>query len=445
MKKVDFVADLMRQTPNPSQKQYRQVMAKVMACFGMTNKQVYKLFDETRRWRKDVADWHVDFSMVQDQKPFNVPDQKCELSIGGDEAHIVTDGAKVKTVEDAIAYSEMDMTVWETTSSVVNFWDVTNSEGLTFTNYQIKVWFKRRVVTFIEAGLIELVEELKHRFKWGEVKKIKVPKDLLLEICLFDAHFGKLAWKPETGDSYDIKRAVALYESAPEEILSLVGGAGVGQILLPIGSDFFHINNSEGTTAKGTSLDVDSRFKKIFKAGCECVARVVEKLSRFAPVKVCWVPGNHDRETSFFLVMFLSALFENNPNVEIDIGEKDRKYVSWGKVLIGYTHGSEEKKDSLPLLMASEEPLLWAGSVRREWHIGHLHKRKEMSYLPLDTFGGVVVRTIPSLCGTDSWHFSKGYVNSGRVAQAFLWHRSGSLVSMIETPIEMPDWIEDKI
>ena len=39
-----------------------------------------------------------------------------------------------------------------------------------------------------------------------------------------------------------------------------------------------------------------------------------------------------------------------------------------------------------------------------------------------DTYGGVTVSVLPSLSGTDSWHYKKGYVKNNRAAEAYLWH-----------------------
>jgi len=75
--------------------------------------------------------------------------------------------------------------------------------------------------------------------------------------------------------------------------------------------------------------------------------------------------------------------------------------------------------------MASEAPDAWAKSKHREIHVGHFHKRKQTQYLAGDTFGGVTVRVLPSLSGTDAWHFSKGYVKGLRAAEAYLWSKRG--------------------
>ncbi len=88
---------------------------------------------------------------------------------------------------------------------------------------------------------------------------------------------------------------------------------------------------------------------------------------------------------------------------------------------MGFTHGSDEKHADLPTIMAGEVPRHWADTTHREWHLGHLHKRKETRFNAGDTYGAVTVRVLPSMTGTDAWHYQKGYVKGCRAAEAYLW------------------------
>jgi hypothetical protein len=55
----------------------------------------------------------------------------------------------IKTLEDALEFSEVDLNVWEVDRHVFNSWDVSmkNADGtgaFKRTNYQVKVWFRRK-------------------------------------------------------------------------------------------------------------------------------------------------------------------------------------------------------------------------------------------------------------------------------------------------------------
>jgi len=54
----------------------------------------------------------------------------------------------------------------------------------------------------------------------------------------------------------------------------------------------------------------------------------------------------------------------------------------------------------------------------------------------VDTYGGVVVRTIPSLVGTDYWHFTKGFVATSKTAQFFVWNKNYGLESVQDVHVD---------
>ena len=150
---------------------------------------------------------------------------------------------------------------------------------------------------------------------------------------------------------------------------------------------------------------------------------MIEQCRLIAPVRVVWVPGNHDMTTSWFLVKMLEQRFWDCREVEIDTTPTTRKYHLYGVNLIGFTHGNEEKHADLPTIMASECPKLWSQATHREFHLGHLHKQKQTRYVSDDTHVGVPVRILPSLSATDAWHYKKGYVKGRRAAEAYLWSK----------------------
>jgi len=99
--------------------------------------------------------------------------------------------------------------------------------------------------------------------------------------------------------------------------------------------------------------------------------------------------------------------------------------------MIGMTHGNEESQRDLPTIMATEEPKMWSETMFREWHVGHFHKKKQTNYIAGDTFGGVIVRILPSISGTDAWHYKKGYVHSFRTGEAIIWDKNEGNIGTI--------------
>ena len=144
------------------------------------------------------------------------------------------------------------------------------------------------------------------------------------------------------------------------------------------------------------------------------VVRTIDKFSKIAPVDVPFVPGNHDKETIYYLGEVLEAWYRNCPNVTIMNAPTLRKYYTWESTLIGYTHGNEEKHAHLPTIMALDVRKEWGNATHLEWRVGHLHSRKDTAYsvtTQTNEQATVMVRQLPSLSPPDAWHASKGYLN----------------------------------
>ena len=147
-------------------------------------------------------------------------------------------------------------------------------------------------------------------------------------------------------------------------------------------------------------------------------------------VDVIIIPGNHDYERCYYMGSYLEAWFNNDKMVNVNNGASPRKYYRWGKVLLGFTHGSEEKESSLPMLMANdvESKPNWSETLFHEWHLGHIHRKRNINVTVLDKTRtlnedlGVVIRYLSSLSGTDSWHHKSGYIGSIKAGDAFIWN-----------------------
>jgi hypothetical protein len=358
------------------------------------------------------------------------PAERWDHSVGENRQAIHSVSSTIRTLEDALEAAKVDPVVWEVERYVVNKWDQgsKNKAGdvQVVELWQVKVWLRRRVPAVLEDATAELVKRLEPLRRARQNSPPPPAEDPhLLELSIVDHHFGKLAWHGETGNDYDLEIAERLYVDAVEDILAKTAGYQVDRILFPVGHDLFNYDNPRGETAGGTPQDNDSRPAKVYATALRAVAGAVELAAEVAPVEVRWVRGNHDPTVSYWLALALGQRFLYDHQVEVVTDPRARQYVRYGVNLLGLTHGDLTKAglDSLPTVMAAEVPDLWAATLCREWHLGHFHKRKELRTLPLDTFNGVAVRILPSLCGTDAWHYDKGYVGNAKATDAYLWSR----------------------
>ena len=188
----------------------------------------------------------------------------------------------------------------------------------------------------------------------------------------------------------------------------------------------------------GTPQDEDARWKKTFSLGIRLVVDAINMLKQTGvPVDVMVIAGNHDLERSYYLGACLEAWFNNDSQVHINNEAPLRKYYRFGKVLLGLTHGSEEKESSLSMLMANdvESKSMWGETLYHEWHLGHIHRKRTVKYTTLDASRvtneelGVTVRYLSSLTGTDAWHFSKGFIGATKAGEAFIWNDEAGLVA----------------
>lgn len=335
-----------------------------------------------------------------------------------DRKEIVLVSSDIRTLDDLVAYCEVDTSVWQAERFIANSWG--NDE---YPCFQVKATFARKVepdsADWLEAFR---AEAKKFAPKYPRVRREVKPAPVLAEVDIFDPHMGKLAWHAETGGpDYDLRIAERIYETAVRDLADKIAPHRPEAILYPVGNDFFHSNNAEGTTAKGTRLDEEGRWAKTFSIGAKLVVRAVDHLSAIAPVQIQVVQGNHDPERTYYLGEYLSAWYRNSRDVTVDNRPLPRKYVLWGKCLIGLTHG-DLPLEKLALLMSVETPEQWAASRWREWRVGHLHISQVKSFQQETEAAGVRIVMVPSLAAMDAWHSLNGFI-AQREAQAALWHR----------------------
>jgi len=358
--------------------------------------------------------------------------EECKLTDHGETADLITKSTRISTPEQALAKARIDTSLWEVDRETVNSWEVAAfdrdaKEWRLQDLWQVKLHLRRRVPKRYANSLDWLESRLK-KLRLRPLKPAKPCGNILYEPSLYDAQLGRYAWGAETGQDVDIERATAVYENAVADMCERVRGFNIAESMLAMGHDIFEVDNWSGTTEKGTPQDVDTRFPRVFGVSYIAVERCVLRLRKLGPVRLKYIPGNHDPATAFYLCFALKERFRDFEDVEVDISPKSRKYVQWGVNLIGMTHGNEEKRRDLPTIMAAEVPEMWAATKYREWHTGHDHTARQTVHNTTDEFGGIRVRVLPSIAGTNRWSYKKGYNNARQAAEAYLWDKTEGYV-----------------
>ena len=280
-------------------------------------------------------------------------------------------------------------------------------------------WLKLSRKKADEARMIrEFATGLVHRkFKVPIIAPPIVPGDgeLLTAYVEPEPHFGMYSWAKETKEDYDcniarsllIQAANRLVEAAPNSKYALVVGLGDG----------IHADNQSNETVSGNKLDVDTRWGKVIRAYAGFYKWWIELLlTKHDKVFVKRVKGNHDDQSTTAINVMLEYMFDKNPRVLIDQEETVIKYHRFGNNLLGITHGDKSKGDSLPMLMAADEPESWGVTQNRYFYTGHIHHLSRKEYI------GCVVESFRSLAAKDSWHAGQGY-RAGREMQMIVLDR----------------------
>ena len=375
-------------------------------------------------WDENFDEEYVPINLRNKLETTNEPETTAQTSFtkqGENQGVLEHKGKRIKTLEDLVAECKIDKSKWKIDKYTCNKWEVgakdPNGNIVTSPLFQVKAFLSRK-----EEDKLKPVIDFFKKSIASEPSPVvpALPKfsGLMYEISIPDLHVGKLAWHPETGDDpYDLKEAERLFKEASKALLGHVDLNAVEEVVIPVGNDFFNSEGLRQSTTKGTPQDDDGRWPKSFMVGCKLITDLVGSITNNTKVRIVITPGNHDQERCFYLGEYLKAWYKNNERVVVDNTPKLRKYYKFGKNLIAWTHGSEEKHADLPLIMARESKDF--SSCKYYYiHLGHLHTDW------LREYKGVKIRVLPSLCSPDAWHANKGFVGNQRSAIGIVYDRN---------------------
>jgi hypothetical protein len=245
-----------------------------------------------------------------------------------------------------------------------------------------------------------------------------------------DPHLGMYAWGRESGDDFDLKMAESYLCEAVSRLVACSPKSKTA-IMLNLG-DFFHSDTQDNRTRRsGHSLDIDTRWSKVLRAGVRammtCIDAAAKKHER---VIVRNSIGNHDDHTSQMLAIALALFYENNPRVVIEDSPSRFWFYRFGKVLFGSTHGDTTKPNQLPGIMAHDKADAWGKTKHRYWYTGHIHNQNVIEY------PGCIWESFRTLAAKDAWTAGAGY-RSGRDMYAIVHHQDHGEVERHRVDVAM--------
>jgi len=231
-------------------------------------------------------------------------------------------------------------------------------------------------------------------------------------ISLQDIHFGK-----EGNDTID--------KDFEDTIKNLVSRANaihyIETMYFVVGGDLINMDTFQGTTTSGTPLDncmsATEAYVQAFDAMHWAVTYIKAHCDKLV---VVYVPGNHDRLSSFHLAHALSRSIDCD-KITWDVKYEERKVHVWHSNFNAFEHGDKRSKNN-PLIYASEYPKAWGDTTNRTLFKGHIHTDRKVEYMTSNETAGFIEKTLPSLGKTDYYHYSNKYVGNRRSGKLEIQH-----------------------
>jgi hypothetical protein len=321
-----------------------------------------------------------------------------------DEIEILMQYRGIKNATDEAGVDDKD---------VKHGWLKTKQASLFFKNPN----FKQEELDAIQKIKDECIKEVKeYAPKYHAIETVKSKDAHLLVIDIADLHIGKLATAFETGEDYNSQIAVKRAKDGLQGILNKSEGFYIDKVLFVAGNDILHTDNTKRTTTAGTPQDTDGMWYDNFIMAKNLYIELLEKLLSFAEVEVVYNPSNHDFTHGFFLMQLIEAHFANS-TINFNVNLLHRKAFKYGNNLIGTTHGDGAKIENLPLLLATEFPILWSKTKHRYIYSHHVHHKTSKDFI------GVTFETLRSPSGSDSWHHKNGYTGVPKAVEGYIHHK----------------------
>ena len=311
----------------------------------------------------------------------------------------------------------------------VKHWQTANGELRFSVVTKENVDLSERVLEDTFSDILDDLREWSPKFEHITRKPLADPHCLVIDPA--DIHVGKLASISETGQSYDMQKAVSQVDEAVDGILSKASGFSIDKIFFVIGNDVLHVDTPRRTTTSGTPQDTSGMWHEAFLKAKTMYVRAIEKMLPVADVHVIFNPSNHDYMSGWMLAQTIEAYFRLSENVTFDVSIAHRKYTKYGVNLIGTNHGDGAKLDNLPLIMAQEAPELWVNCPMRYIYCHHIHHKQTHKFLSGKDFIGVTVEYLRTPSASDSWHHRNGYIGAKKAVEAFIHSKRHGQVARI--------------
>lgn len=306
-----------------------------------------------------------------------------------------------RTPEEIVQLLNIDTTKWKLSS----YWNKEHSGG----------WYISAMVTAIHKETKDILADVIANFNpicQFEADEIRIndayDRDCVGIISTQDLHFGK-----ESNED-----VVEHFKSAIQTLVRRAYSSHkLSKIVYVVGGDLLNMDSFSGTTTSGTPVDNSMRAQDAYTQAFDALYWSIRYIKQYCEnLHVVYIPGNHDRLSSYHIAHALSKCFDSESySIYFDIEYAERKVVVYGRNFFAFEHGDVTKKNTA-LVYATEFPLQWGGTQYRTCYTGHFHSKKTIEYTTENEHNGFAIKHLPSLCASDYWHYHNKYIGSKRQA-----------------------------
>ncbi len=239
-------------------------------------------------------------------------------------------------------------------------------------------------------------------------------------LSIQDLHFGK-----EGNDNVvkDFREAVS------NLVLRAYKSHRLEKIVYVFGGDLLNMDTFFGQTTKGTPVDNDLRAQDAYNKAFDSLYWSITFIKQFCEqLHVVYLPGNHDRLSSYHMAHALSKCFATDLNIKFDAEYAERKVITYGGNFFAFEHGDVSTKNT-PLVYATEFSKEWGSTIYRTCYTGHWHRKKTVEYVSENEVHGFSIKQLPSLSKSDYWHYHNKFTGAKRQAILEVHDRTKGKVS----------------